>query len=67
MYCKLHLRIVCYVSGLRVENDLGQEHVFETGDGFGRVDTVVAFERLVKVRIGRLEVTLIGCVQNARL
>ena len=48
----------------QVEDDFAQEHVFECCDGSGAVDGVVALEGLEVVRVGRLPVLLLCCVDD---
>lgn len=52
---------------LRVQHDLGHEHVLEGVNGHGVVDRVVLLEGLEEVGEGGLEVLLLGRVQDARL
>ena len=49
---------------LQIEHDFAEQHVFEGRDGSGAVDGVVALKGLVEVRVRRLPVFLLGCVND---
>ena len=49
---------------LPIEHDLAHQHVFEWNDSLWTEDRVVAFKRLVEVRVGSLEVFLVGSVED---
>lgn len=48
----------------QVEHDFAQEHVFESCDGSGAVDRVVALKGLKEVGVGGLPVLLLGSMDD---
>lgn len=51
----------------QAQHDFAKQHVFQCSQCFDWVDTVVSFKCFVEVRVGSFEVTLISCMQDARL
>lgn len=49
---------------LRVEHDFAEQHVFEGCDGSGAVNGVIALKSLIEVRVSRLPVFLLCCVND---
>lgn len=50
-----------------IQHDLAQQHVLKCSECAHILNAIVALERLIEVGESGLEVTFIGCVEDARL